>query len=74
LNQGSFLSNFEAIADYPDTEESRMVGSAIRAASMMLGHNTEEPQEAAGKWTRYFWQRGIEITSCDLGINGDDDG
>jgi hypothetical protein len=74
LNQGSFLSNFEAIADYPDAEESRMVGSAIRAASMMLGHNTEEPQEAAGKWTRYFWQRGIEITACDLGINGDDDG
>jgi hypothetical protein len=74
LNQGSFLSNFEAIVAYPDTEESRMVGSAIRAASMMLGHNTEEAQEAGGNWTRYFWQRGIEITSCDLGTNEDHDG
>ena len=66
VNQGSMLSKLEAITQYPDTEESRMVGSAVRAASLMLGRHTDEEQRAASEWTRYFWQRGIEITSCDL--------
>ena len=72
VNQGSMLSNLEAITQYPDTEESRMVGSAVRAASLMLGRHTDEDQRAGTEWTRYFWQRGIEITSCDLGAAYDD--
>jgi len=73
LNQGSMLSKLEAITQYPDAEESRIVGSAVRAASLMLGRHTDEGQRAGTEWTRYFWQRGIEITSCDLSA-GDDDG
>jgi hypothetical protein len=70
--QGSTLSNIEAITDYPDTEESRRVGSAIRAAAIALrSHNDDEEQHATA-WTRYFWQRGVEITPCDLTANDDD--
>lgn len=65
LNQGSMLSNLEAITQYPDTEESRMVGSAVRAASLMLGRHTDEDHRAGTEWTRYFWQRGIEIRRCE---------
>lgn len=72
LNQGSMLSNLEAITQYPDTEESRMVGSAVRAAILMLGRHADEDKRAGAEWTRYFWQRGIEITSCDLGATDDD--
>jgi hypothetical protein len=72
VNEDSMLSNLEAITQYPDTEESRMAGSAVRAASLMLGRHTDDAQQAGIDWTRYFWQRGIEISSCDLGANDDD--
>jgi hypothetical protein len=72
IDQGSFLSRIEAITSYPDTDESRMVGAAVRAATLMLGHHTEEEQQEGAAWTRYFWQRGIELTPCDLGSDGDD--
>jgi hypothetical protein len=72
LNEGSMLSKLEAITQDPDTEESRMAGSAVRAASLMLGRHTDEGQQAGADWTRYFWQRGIEISSCDLGADEGD--
>jgi hypothetical protein len=72
FNQGSMLSNLEAITQYPDTDDSRMVGSAVRATILMLGRHTDEDERASTEWTRYFWQRGIEITSCDLGAVDDD--
>jgi hypothetical protein len=72
LNEGSMLSKLEAITQYPDTEESRLAGSAVRAASLMLGRHRDEDQQAGADWTRYFWQRGIEISSCDLGADEGD--
>lgn len=56
INHGSMLSKIEAITSYPDTDESRMVGSAVRAATLMLGRHTEEERQEAADWTRYFWQ------------------
>jgi hypothetical protein len=42
------LSKLEAITQYPDTEESRLAGSAVRAASLMLGRHRDEDQQGRG--------------------------
>jgi hypothetical protein len=55
------LANFPAVADYPDTEEARRVGSGVRSAiNGFFGYG--ELQSSA--WARYFWKRGLEIDAC----------
>ena len=55
------LANFPAVADYPDTDEARRVGSGVRSAiNVFFGHR--ELQSSA--WSRYFWNHGLEIDAC----------
>lgn len=54
------LANFPAVADYPNTAESRRIAASVRAAINgffgALSHHSE--------WPRYFWNRGLEIEAC----------
>ena len=57
VQRGTALANFPAVEKYPETDESRLVASSIRATingffgEMFLGKSTP--------WARYFWNRGI---------------
>lgn len=55
------LANFPAVTDYPDTEEARRVGAGVRAAiNVFVGYKLPEPSA----WSRYFWNRGLEVDGC----------
>lgn len=54
------VPNFEAIRDYPDTDESRRVASQIRAScNGLIGHMAEN-----SLWTTAFWNRGFKFSDC----------
>jgi hypothetical protein len=60
---GVSLANFPAVAEYPNTEEARRIGSSVRATiNGFFGQG--ELQRSA--WARYFWNRGLEIDRCIL--------
>jgi hypothetical protein len=60
------LANFPAIQDFPNTEESKRIASAVRGTvSMMYGHLRPKPP-AGDEWVRYFWNRGLELESCEI--------
>lgn len=62
------LANFPAVADYPDSEEARRVGAAVRATiNGFFGHWQPEPST----WTRYFWNRGLQLGGCISGRIGE---
>ena len=62
---GLMLANFPEIQKYPDTDLSRMVAAAIRSSTpMFISHQLEKTGD---KWSYYFWNRGLEISSCSLG-------
>ena len=58
------IPNFEAVWDYPDTDESRLVASRLRASvsafTNLLG------DDVASAWPGYFWNRGLELEPCDV--------
>jgi len=62
--KGQSLGNIEAIKDYPDTDESRMVASGIRAA--LGGIRGLNKNAESVKWCTYFWQHGYEISVCEI--------
>jgi hypothetical protein len=59
----SQVPNLEAVLDYPNTEESRMVASSLRASITAF---TSMGDEAVSEWPRYFWNRGLELEPCDV--------
>jgi hypothetical protein len=59
--EDSSLANFPAIQNYPDTDESRVVGAGIRATINRLVAGGDSSQE----WPNYFWNRGLELETCD---------
>lgn len=64
--EGVSLSNFPAVADYPQTDESRQVGASVHASisaffSFFLEENSYEKHTP---WSRYFWNRGLELEPC----------
>lgn len=62
VKRGTLLADFPAIEEYPTTEQSRRVGSAVRAGvTGMCGHGDRIRQKA---WVSYFWKRGFEIDGC----------
>jgi hypothetical protein len=61
LKQESALANLPAIKDFPDTEESRLVGAGIRASMGVLVTGAKELRE----WPDYFWNRGLQLEECD---------
>jgi hypothetical protein len=63
VNPGLALAQFPEIERYPDTELSRRVGGSIRAGlNALYGHGVE----GIRAWPAYFWNRGIEISQCEL--------
>jgi|SRR5580658_2236266 hypothetical protein len=53
--------DLNSVKDYPDTDESRMHASSIRAmASALMG------PERDSTWPNYFWRRGYEVDPCSF--------
>lgn len=59
------LAKFPRIEEYPDTEFSRKLAASIRAGLAMFFIEPHYPPAAT--WPGYFWNRGLEISSCRLG-------
>ncbi len=63
VQRGSELANLPAMEKYPESDESRLVASSIRAAlngffgELYLGQQTP--------WAQYFWNRGLALEACD---------
>lgn len=57
------LADFPEVEHFPDTERSREVAAAVRAACTML---IKRPQDRAHSptWIREFWARGFEVDDC----------
>lgn len=65
VQKGLSLEKFPEIERYPDTEISRKVGGVIRASvNMFFGQ--EQLYSHASPWPRYFWNRGLALTPCEL--------
>jgi hypothetical protein len=65
------LANFPEVANYPSTEESARIAAAVRAAvTMFVG---ERPADSSATWCRYFWNRGLEVESCEWADGEADD-
>ena len=58
---GMSLANFRAMEAYPNTEESRTVAGSVRAAVTGLLAREKPPN-----WRADFWNRGREISSCEV--------
>ncbi len=57
------LANFPAIADYPETDESIRIAASVRATTTtFFGF---EQDKKSSPWSTYFWNRGLELESCE---------
>jgi len=65
VQEGLSLAQFPEIEHYPDTELSRKVGGAIRS-SLNMFFGEEQLYYPASPWPRYFWNRGLALTPCEL--------
>jgi hypothetical protein len=63
--EGLNLASFPEIQNYPDTELSRMVAASIRSSTPIF--ISQQLEKTGDKWSYYFWNRGLEISSCILG-------
>lgn len=66
VGQGNALLELNEIEKYPDTELSKQVAGAVRAA-VNLKYGIP-----SSIWPEYFWNRGIEIDKCYLGDSSDE--
>lgn len=64
VKKGLALANFPAVAAFPNTEESRQVAASVRATvNQFFGvHFCEK----SSPWPAYFWNRGLNLESCDF--------
>lgn len=62
VKRDTSLDNFPAVAEFPKTEESKQVAAGVRALVLaFFGHTFEEIPTS---WSRYFWNRGLELEPC----------
>lgn len=62
--KGSLLEKFPEVAKFPDTEDSKMVASLVRASlNVQFGTPLYKPND----WPKYFWNRGLQLEPCDFG-------
>lgn len=59
--EGSPLAEFPKLVDYPNTEISKIIASAVRATSNILLSSEKLKNE---KWISEFWNRGFKIEPC----------
>ncbi len=65
VREGLALSQFPEIERYPETELSRKVGGAIRAAlNMFFGEGALA--RTSSSWPQYFWNRGLVLSDCEV--------
>jgi hypothetical protein len=57
------LADFPQLEYYPDTEKSRLVASAVRAALPLLLLDPEKEYQT--DWAKYFWNRGLQLEKCE---------
>ena len=64
--KGSSLADFPAIANFPNTEQSKRVAASIYASiSGFIGAFLDQNfQGKQSDWSAYFWNRGLEIEPC----------
>ncbi|MCG6537537.1 MAG: hypothetical protein L7F78_23190 [Syntrophales bacterium LBB04] len=70
VSRETSLANFPAVANYPDTEEARKVGAAVRASIISFFGIS---YDISSIWPRYFWNRGLEIDQCIIGTEDDNE-
>lgn len=58
FEQGSVMTDFPRIQEYPDSEISRMIASVIRASVKIF--NSPPHKFSNSTWKCYFWQNGYE--------------
>lgn len=61
--KGSALADFPEVEKYPETERSRSVGSAVRAALNALTIRIPKAD-----WPAYFWNRGLQLEACSFEV------
>lgn len=61
VQPGMSLAEFPEVEKYPTTEKSNRVAAAVRASV-----STFFAVEGASKWSREFWNRGLELLPCEL--------
>ncbi len=60
--KGLALADFPEIQDFPNTDKSRLIASAVRA--MVTGFFGEGLRDEKAGWSKYFWNRGLELENC----------
>ncbi len=65
VHEGLALAQFPKIEEYPNTEISKKVGASIRGTLNML-FGKDHLLSNAGKWSRYFWNRGLALAPCEV--------
>ena len=69
IKKGLSLGNFEALKDYPDTEESRKVGASMCASSAMVVTLPGNDDLNVWRWPKYFWKRNLEQLPITFDVN-----
>jgi hypothetical protein len=60
--KGSVLAEFPEIQDYPETDKSKLLASAVRASI-----NAFFGAARGSAWSLYFWRHGFDISVCRYG-------
>ncbi|MBI4644144.1 MAG: hypothetical protein HY743_10595, partial [Deltaproteobacteria bacterium] len=66
VREGLALAKFPEIENYPNTELSKKVGSAIRAGLNGIFGGIGPHYSDKYTWPKYFWNRGLVIDHCEL--------
>ena len=66
IKEGLSLGNLEELRNYPETEESKIVGASVCSASSMLLMMKPEDDEQKWSWPNYFWERNLQLKPIDL--------
>jgi hypothetical protein len=66
VSKDTSLAKFPEIQDYPTTELSRRIGSAVRAALNGIFGGIGPHYSDKYIWPKYFWNRGLIIDNCEL--------
>lgn len=60
------LAQFDEISNFPNTELSQQVASAIRGALNQFLSPNSPLSTIDSAWKEYFWNRGLEIEKCNV--------
>ena len=65
VTKDSLLAKLPLIQDYPNSEISKMIASAVRATSNLM-FNKPIIERKNNTWVNYFWNRGLELEACEI--------